>query len=834
MFQAGEGGLESSSARGGVGRALKAHHGIAAGEPEVRERWQVYHFENVEIDPALKCLKRGGLELHLRQQSFHLLLYMIERRQRLISKEELIENFWQGAAVTDNAVVQCIKEIRKALGDDPHEPRFIRTIHKIGYRFIANVAEQTAPAVTHPPSVDAVAADSSSLLKAAEVEAAPPIETTTGGTVPARHRFTEPKPWWRWMVLGLAAIGVFLAWMLLRHPAAPRMELTLPRVPGRKALAVMYFENQSANANLNWLSEGLADMFITDLARYDKLTVLSRQQLYLLLGRSGRKPQNGIHLDEALDLARKSHAEDVLLGSFLALGEKTLVNVRLFETATGQLVAADQFTVDQPADILARIDLLSPALAAHLGAAPPDAPHQAGLAQAMTNNVEAYRYYSLGVGKAQAFQNAQAEALLRKAIQLDPKFAMAYARVGYAYSVTDFVPDKGRPFLAKAIQLSDRLTAKDRLFVTAWDAIARQDYPGAIRTMQQIVDEFPLETEAYARLARLLYGEERPQETIAVSRRALAVDPDYGDLYNVLGICYLGLGRYDEAIAAHRHYVQLAPAEPNPHDSLGMSFQQSGRYESAAAEYNTALSLDPEFEPAIIHLGDVYFQQGRYHDALRQYQRYIQVTGSDTARAVGYRSLAQVYWRQGDFNRAGEAARNEARYAKGTVWSELQLALGRGEAARAAQLKVRFLKYFQDVPNPGRGSRDERRSYDYYLGSLALYDKQPGPAIAHFQAALRHLPPTSGQDLYEDCLANAYLELGRLEEAIAEYERVLRLNPNYPVAQYHLAQAYRRKGESGPARAAYERFLQIWKGADADIVEVVDAKKEVGALAGRS
>jgi len=798
---------------------MPAANGKPAGGEPAGECRQIYRCEDVEIDPSLGCLKRGGLEQHLRQQSFHLLLYMIERRQRLISKEELIDNFWQGAAVTDNAVVQCIKEIRKVLGDDPHEPRFIRTIHKIGYRFIAVVAEdQLATEAGRPsPEIEGAGAE----MKAAKAAAA-----------------ARPNPrltlWLRWIVLGMAATGgMVLAWNVLHHFMAPRVEVTLPRVPGRKALAVMYFENQSAKPALNWLSEGLADMFITDLARFDKLTILSRQQLHLLLERTGHRPQNGIQLDDALDIARKSHAEGVLLGSFLTLGEKILINTRLFETATGQLLAADQFEVDQPADILARIDLLSPKLAAHLGTAPVDMRRQAGLAESMTNNLEAYRYYSLGVSKAQAFQNAQAIALLRKAVQLDPKFAMAYARIGYAYSVTDFVPEKGRPFLAKSIQLSEHLAPKDRLFVAAWYAIARQDYPAAIRTLQQIVDQFPLETEAYSRLARLLYGEERPQETMAVVRRGLAAGPESGDLYNVLGICYLGLGRYDEAIAAHQRYVQLAPNEPNAHDSLGMSLQQSGKYEGAAAEYNVALSLDPEFEPAIIHLGDVYFQQGRYRDALRQYQRYIQVTGSDTARAVGYSSLAQVYWRQRDFSRAEQAARSETRYAKGAVWSELLLALERGEAAKAESLKGRFLKYSQDVPYPGRGSRDERRSYEYYLGSLALHEKQPSQAIAHFQAALRHLPPSSGLDLYEDCLANAYLELARLDEAVSEYQRILRLNPNYPLAQYHLAQAYRRKGDTGQARAAYERFLQIWKGADADIPEVADAKKELLTLSAR-
>jgi tetratricopeptide (TPR) repeat protein len=73
-------------------------------------------------------------------------------------------------------------------------------------------------------------------------------------------------------------------------------------------------------------------------------------------------------------------------------------------------------------------------------------------------------------------------------------------------------------------------------------------------------------------------------------------------------------------------------------------------------------------------------------------------------------------------------------------------------------------------------------------------------------------------------LANAYLELGRLDEAIAEYERLLRLNPHYALAHYHLGQAYERQGERARARAAYERFLQVWQAADADLPEVLEAK----------
>jgi tetratricopeptide (TPR) repeat protein/DNA-binding winged helix-turn-helix (wHTH) protein len=760
-----------------------------------------YRCEDVEIDTAQGCVKRAGREGYLRQQSFHVLVYLLERRQRLISKEELIENFWHDTAVTDNALVQCIAEIRRALGDEPRQPRFIKTIPKVGYRFVGAVeVEEKYPAAVKG-TVPSGLPEASSRVRAGWI----------ANLVKSRLLAT---------ILGLIAVAI-LSWMALRHSSAARVDVTIPPAPGKKSLAVMYFENQSARPDLDWLREGLADMFITDLARSDKLMVLSRQQLHLLLNRIGRKSTD-IRLDDALDVGRRSHADSVLLGSFASLGEQILINVQLFNTTTGQLAATDRLVVNRTADLLTQVDLLSLKLSAQLGVAARGAAQKAGLGDVMTGSVEAYRYYSLGVSKAHAFENVEAIALLRKAVQLDPKFAMAYARIGYAYSVTDFLPEQGRPFLEKAFQMSDRLTKKDQLYVKAWYGIARQDYPTAIETFRQIVRDYPLETEACARLSRLLYREERPEEAIAVARRGLAADPEAKDLFNVLGIYFLGLGRYDEAIASHQRYVELAPDEANAHDSLGMSYQQSGRYDKAAAEYNAALSLDPEFEPAIIHMGDLSAQQGRYQDAIEQYRRYIQVTRSDAARAVGYGDIAQVYWRKHDLRRGEQAAESELKYEKSAVWNSLLFAQARGDRAAANRLKEMLVR---NVPYPERGGRHEGRSHLYYLGMLALQSGHFDEAISDFKEALRHLPPSSGLDLYEDCLANAYLQSGNTDEAIREYQRVLHLNPNYPLAEYHLAQAYDRKGDIVAARASYQHFLESWGRADSDTPEVLAAKK---------
>lgn len=776
----------------------------------------IYRFADVEIDPALGCVKLAGQEQTLRQQAFHVLLYLLERHQRLVSKEELLENIWKDTAVTDNALVQCIVEIRKALGDDCRHPRFIKTVPKLGYRFVGAVQEA-------PSEVNG------------EVRFKPlvPIESKPLGGVAGRGterlRSVRTALRNRWNVrylayfglLSVLAVAAIMVGMGFRTRSNPNSGVVLPQLPGRKTLAVMYFDNQSPGTELNWLREGLTDMLITDLARSDQVTVLSRQELFLLLERMGHKPSDRIRLDEALDIARRSHADAIVLGSFASLDQRVRVDVQLHDAHSGQLLAADKLILDTPAQALTQVDVLALKVSAHLGI---KAGQQTTLADVMTDNLEAYRYYSLGVEKAQAFETPQAIRLLKKAVALDPRFAMAYARIGYTYAVTDFLPDQGRLYLERAFQHSNRLTDKDRLYIQSWYAIAREDYPAAVQTLGQIVARYPFETEAYWRLGRVLLGEEQAEKAVQVLKRGLAVDPEAKDLYNGLGVVLLSLGRCQEAITAHQRYVSLAPGEANAHDSLGMSYQRAGRYEEAITEYNTALGLDHEFEPAIIHLADVYYQQGRYRQAIGYYNRYARVTHSDVARAIAYGSIAQIHLRRGDLRPARIAANREIHYGKGAIWGSLLIALQTKDQLAIHRLKRRLS---ENLLNSERGARQNLRNQDFFRGYLELKTGNTAAAIVHFKEALAHLPATSGMDSYEDCLANAYLQSRRPDEAITEYQRILKINPNYPLTYFHIGQGYEQKGDRERARAAYAHFLNDWKDADPDLPEVTEARKKL-------
>lgn len=755
---------------------------------------RVYRLENVEIDPSRLSVKRDGEARHLRPQTFQVLIYLLEQRERVVPKKELMDHVWGETAVGDNALEQCLAEIRKVLADDPRNPRFVKTVPRTGYRFISDVEAISPETRITAPAPSQTAA----------------LATEKPGWITRRTSLIA--------ILLIGIIGIGITIYLVKRSRERRESLssvTLPETAGKRSVAVMFFDNQSGSADLDWLREGLSDMLITGLSRSGNLTILSRQQLRTLLDRTGRQSSEKIPLEAALDVAQKSNATIVITGSFARLGEQIRIDAQLHNARDGQLLAAERVVLDQPEQILRQVDLLAIKLASHLGASDQSG---AGLATVMTNDLAAYRYYSLAVEKTWELQNPEAIALLEKAIAIDPDFAMAYARIGYTYVVGWGRAEEAKPYLEKAFKLTQRLSEKDKLSISAWYALANQDYPGAIRSFQEVVARYPLEVESYRQLGRLLRGENRLDEAIEILKQGLVIDSENKLLYNELGGVYSELGRHDEAIAMFQRYVKLAPEEANAHDSLGLGFQWAGRYHEAAQEYERALALKPGFYIALIHLGNTRYQQGRYREALQDFQRYIQLAASRGERGRGHASISVLERSRGRLNEASAAARQAVNFGEGQG-QMFCVALEKGDLSTAEKFKQQLEKL-----NPkDRGSRGHVREILYYLGLFALKSGRGNEAVEKFKEALSHRPVRWHIDAFEDCLANAYLKLGRFDEAIAEYQRILKLNPNYPLAHYHLGQAYELKGQRDQARSEYERFLQIWKDADADVPEIINA-----------
>ena len=469
------------------------------------------------------------------------------------------------------------------------------------------------------------------------------------------------------------------------------------------------------------------------------------------------------------------------------------------------------------------IDLLSLILVRRLDNAGQD-DHPA-LTGTMTNNLEAYRCYSMALEKAQGLNKVEAIALLERAIELDPNFALAHARLGHTYAVTAGLVEKARPHLIRAFELSDQLTEKDRLSILAWYSIANLDYPAAVAHFQQIIDEYPLETEAYLRLGNLLKGERRHAEALNVLKRGLVVDPESRTLHNALGLIYSERGHHDEAVAMHQRYVDLAPDEPNAYDSLGMSLQWAGRYDEAIRAYEQALELNSKFEIAKAHISVAYFQTGRYEKAMEYINSYLDIAPSDLEKARAYSYLATINYERGEHEKAKKFARQALALGDMFVGSLVSISFATNDRPTLAEVRPKL-----DVPPPitNRGSRLSDRPNLYFRGLAALAESDTENALENFRKALQHNPYTWDLDPFEDCLGKAYLRLGRYDEAVSEYERILRLNPNYPLARFHLAEAHRGKGDVQQAAENYRLFLEIWKDADNEISQIATARMHLG------
>jgi tetratricopeptide (TPR) repeat protein len=294
-----------------------------------------------------------------------------------------------------------------------------------------------------------------------------------------------------------------------------------------------------------------------------------------------------------------------------------------------------------------------------------------------------------------------------------------------------------------------------------------------------------------------------------------------------MGEAYLMLGRDEEAEDALERYVQLAPQDPNAFDSLGTCKASVGRYDEAIESYNRALSINPESGVAIIHLGNAYFHQGQYRAALEQYRRFAKVAKNDGARARASECIAKIYLQKGDLSRATDAAKQTVKLNKENNLIALFCAWARGDQAASEKLKREALtaQSFPKLKHVGF-----LRFYYKLRGDIALQEGKTNEALDLYQETLRHRPLNWYIESFEDCLANANLQVGHYDAAIDEYQRILRLNPNFPLAYFHLAQAFQRKGETETAREYYDKFLQIWSHADNDIPQVILAKEQLKSL----
>ena len=593
---------------------------------------QTRSFDGFTLDLTRGCLLRGDEEIKLRPKSFGVLKYLTENSGRLVSKDELIQAVWQDTFVTDNSLVQCLTEIRRAIGNEEHR---LKTVPRRGYIFDVPVIKDEAltSGALYTEEIEG-------LKLVIEEERDAEDEETTKPRAPA------PLPqissaWTTWTpsrkVLAFALLIISLASAVayfLTHSKPKQVEI-IARPPA--TVAVLPFKPLNKNSQDEYLELGMADALITKLSNLKQIIVRPTSAVRKYAGQE----------QDLTTAGRELQVESVLEGSIQKLNDRIRVTVQLVSVGDRRPLWAETFD-EKFTDIFAVQDSISERVAGALALQLTGADKQR-LTKRYTENVEAYQLYLKGRyfwNKRGAEDLQKAIGYFEQAIEKDPSYALAYAGLSDSYGPLGYwgylppkvAASKMKPAAVKAVELDDTL-AEAHTSLGGLELFYEWDWPAVEREFKRAFElnpNYPLAHQWYSVYLLAVKGE--MGAGIAERKRALELDPLSLPISSILGYLYYLARRYDEAIDQCRKSLELDPNFAYAHEYLGSAYEQKGMYAEAVDEYLKAETLSGVPAREVTALREAYRLSGwrgycrKRLDQLQRQARTDYVKPSEIAR----------------------------------------------------------------------------------------------------------------------------------------------------------------------------------------------------------
>jgi DNA-binding winged helix-turn-helix (wHTH) protein/TolB-like protein/Tfp pilus assembly protein PilF len=519
-------------------------------------------------DRAANELGRAGETVRIEPKAMEVLMLLAEHADRVVSREELLHAVWPNVVVGDEALTQSVIKLRRALGDDPRSPSYIETIPKRGYRLIAPITKPDdarpsirSDATVVPPQVAHSAAPRN---RSIGLIAGMVIVFILAGAYVAKQSRTSPVP--------AAGPDVF--------------DTEDGRKTGLLTVTVLPFEAVGVDAKEGYLARGISNDLVTDLSSLSGLRVISV---------SAAEPPNS-------QTARTGRY--VVSGSVQRADDTLRVNIRLIDSRTNEQLWSQRIERSF-GDLLAIQNEISRSLVEHLPGTISDAERKR-LAKRYTNSPEAYENFL----RAQALflvrrpvENQQARALYSKALELDPKFARAYAGLAMTYAMDYRYQNSAESSatLARALELAE--TARlidpdipDVYWALGFVHVQSQRHDQAIKSLQQAIALNPSYADAYAFMGGIYTYVGQPAKSIPLLRTALRLNPDGGSLYFLLlGRAYLFANDNEQALINLREALARNPENIETRIYLAAALVAAGNLSGAEWEADEIRAHQPTF-----------------------------------------------------------------------------------------------------------------------------------------------------------------------------------------------------------------------------------------------
>jgi eukaryotic-like serine/threonine-protein kinase len=566
-----------------------------------------------------------------------------------------------------------------------------------------------------------------------------------------------------------------------------------------------------------------------DLEQSPYLNVFPEQKVRSTLRFMGRSPDDRITSETGRDICQRNGIKAMLSGSIANVGSDYVVTLEAVNAATGDSLATSQAQAKNKEDVLNALHKADSQLRSKLGESLASVQkYDKMLSQATTPSLEALKALSLGDEKHNAGQELDAVPAYQRAIELDPNFAMAYARLGTAYSNLgqSVVAEKYRE---KAFELRDRASEREKLYIMAHYYADSGQLDKGITAYELYKQTYPRDSTPYNNLANI-YNAQLGQFENALdnARQAVAIDPDSLSNYENLAEAYEGLNRIDEARATINQALKRFPSNATIHGMLaGLAFVQN---DITGAEQELALAqASPEGE---LYSSGMKMTLAAYHGQLKQaremYQTVAALADRNNLKEVKMSTLVQeAMWeamyglRQSAITTANQVLQTSDS-PNVTENAAFALVLS-GEEARAQRVMEGvaasrpYDTMVQNVEMP------------LLRAIIALNHDNHAQAIDLLNTASVYARANTGVLYVRGC---AYLQQKQAPEAVQEFQRILDLRPLSPMdpvgalASLGLARAYAEQGDKAKSRIAYQDVLALWKDADTDVPLLRQAKEE--------